>query len=180
MSNQTETVVYSKKNIEEAIGKRILEVVESWDGDDMFYVGSKSGFLFIGTKGELIDGLHKVSDQFKNLYRDEYEKSKAFLTKEIYKPIKPKEGETLKMYSKRLGGIANRIAHEEDVIQTLYKRVSTFKDMENRKIKDIYEKILPEEPGIAIIIEGFDVGKYWSLAEYKDKNFVEPKDEDQE
>ena len=84
------------------------------------------------------------------------------------------------MYSKRLGGIANRIAHEEDVIQTLYKRVSTFKDMENRKIKDIYEKILPEEPGIAIIIEGFDVGKYWTLAEYKDKNFVEPKDEDQE
>lgn len=167
---------YSIENLKSVKGKILNDVIENWEGDDDFFIGAKSSFFFIGNKNEYPDGIKEANEFYLNVYRKEYEDINDFFAETVYKPIKPKNEETMTKYAARLRILANRIENESKEVIEIYKRWQTHVDLQDRKIIDAYLKIQPSEPGIVFIVEGKDSGRFWFKEEYLHRNDKEHKE----
>lgn len=117
--------------------------------DEVVYIGSGSGYLFIGTLKQYKVDFEQISDD---------------CTKQLNKTVA------------RLNGLVEHINEEIDKanqdldgheLPKIKERLTkTKKTLYERIVLDSYKKVMEDEPGTAIIIRGSENGRFWLRSEY--------------
>lgn len=141
---------------------------------ERLYIGSKSGFFFIGTKTEFMKSCEKLEKKLFNNFKTVLKNAKVNL-KLIEKTIievesdleKAKKPADKKQLEKDLSDLNKRLHLKKVSIQYNERAIETFKPLLEREIIYIFNKTtMPDELGIAIKLEGYESGKYWTYQEW--------------
>ena len=131
---------------------KLRELIEVMPDDRQLYIGSASNFLFIGTKAE-------------------YLKSEEWLSAWYYTRSK----ENLKRYQRELDTILNartlklyRLKQKKTCEQSIERLNNYLKEYIPLDEREVLDKYLRIQGGIAIIVEGSDCGRFWTKEEYQE------------
>ena len=137
------------------------------DPNQLYNVGSKSGFFFIGTRSEwnkCIDALsRKRLKHLKNrrkAAKREVERAQGRLDR---KPIKLIFGKDLEGTIAYLNSVVIKGSRQYAHFNRLIKAFTPFR---TREIKDIYSRAVKAD-GVNIIVEGLDTGNFWMREEFE-------------
>ncbi len=159
-------------NVKEIIGMRLADAIERLRveaPDTLLHIGSQSAFFLIGTPEVCAKLLDEISDEcFKEFrrYVDETNSKLKYIPEKI-KALEHRLNEneiTLVEFAQGLTRISGEEIKTMLYLRSGTKKVDTFIPMRTRDVKDCYVKEF--EPGIAIIVGGDEVGKYWSVDEW--------------
>lgn len=135
----------------------------------MCHIGSRSAFFLIGTPAECEELLDQISAEC----HEEFQKYVDAL-KDRLKYIKKKDKAldkrladgriSLVEFANELTQISGEKIRTTEYLRSGSKKADSFVSMRKREVKDCYVKEF--EPGIAIIVSGDEVGKYWSVDEW--------------
>ena len=137
------------------------------DPNQLYSIGSKSGFFFIGTYPEwnkYIDDLSKKHLKYLKSHRTaakrEAKRAQERLNREPIKLICGKD-------------LEGTIAYLNSVVKTGNRRyiyfnslVKAFTPFRTREIKDIYPRMVKAD-GVNIIVDGLDISDYWMREEFE-------------
>ena len=137
------------------------------DPTQLYSVGSKSGFFFIGTRSEwnrYIDDLSKKHLKYLKSHRTAAKRNAKRAHERLNRePIKFICGKNLE----------ETIAYLNSVVKTGNRRyiyfdrlVKAFTPFRMREIKDIYSRMV-EADGTNIIVGGLDTGNFWMREEFE-------------
>lgn len=138
------------------------------DPNQLYSVGSKSGFFFIGTYPEwdkYIDDLSKKHLKYLKSHRTaakrNAKRAQERLNREPIKLICGKDLEGTIAYLYSVVEIGNR--------EYLYfdRLIKAFIPFRTREIKDIYSRMVKAD-GTNIIVSGLDTGNFWMREEFED------------
>lgn len=129
-------------------------------GDTILSVGSKSGYMFIGSRQDYDHEIDTVSAEVKAALED---RLKVIETGIQNLQAALKAGCTCK------GSISpdrarSRLAELAEKQQTLAETIADFKPLRERKVLDLYSRLNPGD-GICIIVEGNETGDLWCKEE---------------
>ena len=138
------------------------------DPNQLYNVGSKSGFFFIGTRSEwnkYIDDLSKNHLKYLKSHRTaakrEAKRAQERLNREPIKLICGKD-------------LEGTIAYLNSVVKTGNRKyiyfnelIKAFTPFRTREIKDIYPRMVKAD-GVNIIVDGLDISDYWMREEFED------------
>ena len=137
------------------------------DPNQLYSVGSNSGFFFIGTRSEwnrYIDDLSKKHLKYLRSHRTaakrEAERAQERLDQKPIKLICGKDLEGTIAYLNSVVKIGNR--------RYIYfnRLVKAFTPFRTREIKDIYSRTVKAD-GVNIIVDGLDISDYWMREEFE-------------
>ena len=137
------------------------------DPNQLYSIGSKSGFFFIGTYSEwnkYIDDLSKKHLKYLKSHRTaakrEAKRAQERLNREPIKLICGKDLEGTIAYLNSVARIGNR--------RYIYfnELVKAFTPFRTREIKDIYPRMVKAD-GVNIIVDGLDISDYWMREEFE-------------
>ena len=137
------------------------------DPNQLYSVGSKSGFFFIGTYPEwnkYIDDLSKKHLKYLKSHRTaakrEAKRAQERLNREPIKLMCGKDLEGTIAYLNSVVKIGNR--------KYIYfnELVKAFTPFRTREIKDIYSRSVKTD-GVNIIVDGLDISDYWMREEFE-------------
>ena len=158
----------------------LVNYLEQVDPDARLYIGSKSGFFFIGTKDEFIEFVdrEKIDKQFLKNFRSCLRKAKtdlANLEKMIpkYKAKLEtcKDLKKLEQLNKDIRSLERSLKSRKSAIVNYEKAIETYTPVLDRKIIYVYYKVtMPDEQGIAIKLKGYEASRYWTYGEWKDEH----------
>lgn len=146
------------------------EVVNTFEDDELLYIGATNGFFFIGTPVEYEQIIDKITDRHRRAYKRAVSRKKSDL-KALLRPTGKREEEDPKDYANRLRETANQI----DLALDCYSRAKTmfdrFTPFRGRIVTNEYKKDLG---GTAIIVAGPGSGKYWTKEEWENdhENYI--------
>lgn len=122
----------------------LAEVVKKFDENETLYMGCEDGssYWFIGTPKAFLDNIKLVNDRFIKKY-----KYKQRVAEDRLKNSKQKKSQRLR---------------DERNSKMYADKVTNWVNLEDRKVVEVYEKI---SDGVAIIVEGSDMGTYWLKGE---------------
>ena len=138
------------------------------DPNQLYSIGSKSGFFFIGTRSEwnkYIDDLSKKHLKYLKSHRTaakrEAKRAQERLNREPIKLICGKDLEATIAYLNSVAKIGNR--------KYIYfnELIKAFTPFRTREIKDIYPRTVKAD-GVNIIVDGLDISDYWMREEFED------------
>lgn len=159
-------------NVEKIIGMRLEDAIERLRAeapDALLHIGSRSAFFLIGTPEVCAKLLDEISDECFEEFRRYVDETKGNL-KYIPKKIKDLERRlnrneiTLVEFAQEFTRISGEEIKLASYLRSGTKKVDMFIPMRERDVTDCYVKEF--EPGIAIIVGGDEVGKYWSVDEW--------------
>ena len=137
------------------------------DPSQLYNVGSKSGFFFIGTRSEwnkYIDDLSKKRLKYlknrRKAAKREVERAQGRLDR---KPIKLIFGKDLEGTIAYLNSVVIKGSRQYARFNRLVKAFTPFR---TREIKDIYSRTVKTD-GVNIIVDGLDRGDYWMREEFE-------------
>ena len=137
------------------------------DPNQLYSVGSNSGFFFIGTRSEwnrYIDALSRKRLKYLRNHRTaakrNAKRAQERLNREPIKLICGKNLEETIAYLNSVVKIGNR--------RYIYfnRLVKAFTPFRTREIKDIYSRTVKAD-GVNIIVDGLDIGNYWMREEFE-------------
>ena len=118
--------------------------------NENIYIGSGSGYLFIGTLRQYKIDFDKISQDATRQLNKTIERLNALvehINQEIDKANQELDGHNLPKIKERL--------------------TRTKKSLYERIVLDSYKKVMVDEPGTAIIIRGSENGRFWLRSEYE-------------
>ena len=137
------------------------------DPNQLYNVGSKSGFFFIGTRSEwnkYIDDLSKKRLKYlknrRKAAKREVERVQGRLNR---KPIKLIFGKDLEGTIAYLNSVVIKGSRQYVHFNRLVKAFTPFR---TREIKDIYSRMVKAD-GTNIIVGGLDTGNFWMREEFE-------------
>lgn len=124
------------------------DFIHSFPHDLVFYIGSHSGYFFCGT----IEEYERDIDDISRLARRAIVDLKRRMSRyEQYKDVVD----------------MSRYEHYKDVFERATQMLAEFKPLRSRTVLDCYKKDMPfVDNEIAIIVNGYEVGKFWLKPEY--------------
>lgn len=148
--------------------------------DRTLYIGAGAGYLWIGKGSEASFALKCLSKKHLGIKQRTLEKDTDTL--ERWERLRP-------ILLDQLGRLANKKKKSRDKqaeidkldanIEYLKKKTDKYKDsienyvpMIERKVRDIYVRHVWQEEdvlGIAVLIEGDEIGAYWNMQEFNEK-----------
>ena len=138
------------------------------DPNQLYSVGSKSGFFFIGTYPEwnkYIDDLSKKHLKYLRSHRTAAKKNAKRAQERLgQKPIKLICGKNLEETIAYLNSVVEIGNREYLYFDRLIKAFTPFR---TREIKDIYSRMVKAD-GTNIIVGGLDSGDFWMREEFED------------
>ena len=138
------------------------------DPNQLYSVGSKSGFFFIGTYPEwnkYIDDLSKKHLKYLRSHRTAAKRNAKRAQERLdQKPIKLICGKDLEGTIAYLNSIVEIGNREYLYFDRLIKAFTPFR---TREIKDIYSRMVKPD-GTNIIVGGLDIGDFWMREEFED------------
>lgn len=151
-------------------GRTVAQMVEdigSASPDTVFYIGSKSGFFFIGTMDEYKADVDKLSKQIHQYYEDLQIKAQERLRKNTGESYKINKGESHEKFANRLAMVAKQIKEDLATIDNTTRILDTWRDIPVRKVKSADKKDpLLDPKGIMLMVDGPE-GGVWFKEEYK-------------
>ena len=146
---------------------QMIEDIGSVSPDTVFYIGSKSGFFFIGTMDEYKADVDKLSKQIHQYYEDLQVKAKSRLKANVGKSYKINKGELNEKFANRLAMVAKQIKEDLATIDNTTHILDTWRDIPVRKVKSADKKDpLIDPKGIILLVDGPE-GGVWFKEEYK-------------
>lgn len=156
---------------------KLSDMISTMEKDQILYIGSKTGYFFIGTAEEYEKGITELSRKYHEA-AEVGEANAIYDFKKIFANML-KESETANPdgtnmdgmldAAKALGNASERIRHYRDAL-------SGWVDFQNRPVMDHYRKCWSDTgsgetvPGYSIIVSGTESGPYWMKSEWeKDK-----------
>jgi hypothetical protein len=151
-------------------GQILDDYVKTLKDDDVFFIGSASGWFFIGNKSSYEEMIDQISENYDKLFirSDEYHtKKRAELLKDA-ENFKRKDEESDSEFADRMASLGKALATEINAQKTARMKRREFKPIRGREIKETYCKDV--EAGIAIAIDGHESGGYWTTDEWNKAN----------
>ena len=137
------------------------------DPNQLYSVGSKSGFFFIGTYPEwnkYIDDLSKKHLKYLKSHRTAAKRNAKRAQERLdQKPIKLICGKDLEETIAYLNSVVKRGNRQYIYFDRLVKAFTPFR---TREIKDIYSRMVKAD-GTNIIVGGLDTGNFWMREEFE-------------
>ena len=137
------------------------------DPNQLYNVGSKSGFFFIGTRSEwnkYIDDLSKKRLKYLKSHRTAAKrKAKRAQERLNREPVKLIFGKDLEETIACLNSVVKKSNRKYIYFNRLVKAFTPFR---TREIKDIYSRAVKAD-GVNIIVDGLDTRDFWMREEFE-------------
>lgn len=137
------------------------------DPNQLYSVGSNSGFFFIGTRSEwnrYIDALSRKRLKYLRSHRTAAKRNAKRAHERLdQKPIKLIFGKNLEETIAYLNSVVETANREYLYFDRLVKAFTPFR---TREIKDIYSRMVKAD-GTNIIVGGLDTGNFWMREEFE-------------
>ena len=137
------------------------------DPNQLYSVGSNSGFFFIGTRSEwnrYIDALSRKRLKYLRSHRTAAKRNAKRAQERLdQKPIKLICGKNLEETIAYLNSVV-KIGNRRYIY--FNRLVKAFTPFRTREIKDIYSRTVKAD-GVNIIVDGLDIGDYWMREEFE-------------
>lgn len=137
------------------------------DPNQLYSVGSNSGFFFIGTRSEWnrhIDALSRKRLKYLRSHRTAAKRNAKRAHERLdQKPIKLIFGKNLEETIAYLNSVVETANREYLYFDRLVKAFTPFR---TREIKDIYSRMVKAD-GTNIIVGGLDTGNFWMREEFE-------------
>lgn len=150
----------------DVVGKTLdnaLGIIKREDPDMILHVGSSSGYFVIGTPDEVRKELRTLSSKFREKYFNDYNKIMLWFASKAEDAIWDREEHPL-VYAERIARISKAIMAREQSISRTVKFYTEFEELETRKVVKFYARF--SEPGMALIVTGYETGLFWTRDEY--------------
>ena len=138
------------------------------DPNQLYSIGSNSGFFFIGTRSEwnrYIDALSRKRPKYLRSHRTAAKRNAKRAQERLdQKPIKLICGKNLEETIAYLNSVVKIGNREYLYFDRLIKAFTPFR---TREIKDIYSRMVKAD-GTNIIVGGLDTGNFWMREEFED------------
>lgn len=147
-------------------GKKLgaaLSLLKRKDKETIFYLGSSSGYLVIGTAKEIDKVIDSISSSWGERYSAEYNRIMSAFLPLAEDAIWDRFEDPLQ-YADKLVEIGNKVKAKSKVFRRVIDLYKGFRPMRDRPIAKCYE--LTRAPGIALIIPGSEIGPYWTKEEW--------------
>lgn len=142
------------------------DTVKSYGKDDVLYIGSQSGFFFIGDKTEYEKRIDDISSKYETALASRLSAAQKdfenMTDKLLY--LKKAESETIIEYADRVQRTGKEYKRLHSLLPKIKEEKENFTALRTREVKDSYSKEV--EGGFAIIIEGNEIGGYWMKSEW--------------
>lgn len=165
--------------------RTLQQKMDTLPDDTVVHIGAHASFFFIGNKAEYEADIDDVSDELlANMERElatlrtREENAPAYFKKNYKNLLKKLAGidpsdedltEKLEQAASLARGLQNattRLIQTHRRIPVLEQNIEAFKPVRERSIMDFYPCLNPED-GVNIIVGGPEVGRYWTLDEYR-------------
>lgn len=159
------TIEKTNADLEVFKGKKLDRTVSKLPPQETLYIGSASGFFFIGTVTEFERKIDGITDRYRESFRKTAISHENRLHGMTHECLKKKDDENAFEFAQRLIDLGEAIKREIKTADKARKRNAEFTDIRDRKVSDIYEKGIYH--GIAIIVDGAENGGYWTKEEWE-------------
>lgn len=139
--------------------------------EDDIYLGSKSGFFFVGKPQELLSQMQDLSFKFQDYFTDCYNEADRM----IIKLLNECPADDKKLYRSWKWVLAKNLetsCRYEDILER-------FKHLANRQVRDFRYRQDRKE-GRIIVVEGDETGRFWTKDEYLKGNIPFWDEDDEE
>ena len=151
-------------------GRTVAEMVKDIGGtspDTRFYIGAKSGFLFIGTKAEYDAGINALSEKIHDYYVESRKAAQMRLKAAECDVLHIEKGELLEKYAERVLRFGDQIKADLHRVDQCSKILDVWKSVPERKVKEAYKKDeLLDPSGIVLLVDGPEAG-VWFKEEFE-------------
>lgn len=162
--------------IEELVDMTVKQRIKKADDNEIFCIGSQTGFVFIGNKEEFKRDIGGINDEcVKTLVSA---KNNALRSKTKYMRdggrtrICDRYGTRVDVsWQKCIDNLYQGLLRAERTYWKLKDYLLNYKPFENRKIKDEYKRVL--DGATVLVVDGVECGAYWFDYEYKSKKGVQ-------
>lgn len=165
---------------------KILNALEPYDYNKPLKVGASdgSGFFYCGTVGDFVEDMEDYSDLLRKHAQANVQAANRRLNQRLNNPptIERFCREELRSDKPNLSfeNFTFYVNHYFSAIKNLKSAADTqvfnydaFKPLGKREVVDIREASYAADPGVTIlIIEGYEIGKYWTVDEVKGKTHI--------
>lgn len=152
--------------------KETLDEIVTKNKNEMLYIGAASSFFFIGTYDEYQEKIDILTKDFEN----NFEKTLQITERKVNKIITSMHNLTKKpdaKSEKELISIAVAYKPAYEARSAAREKFDFFKtnpDLREREVVSITKRIPNDgEKGVLIVIEGYEIGSYWTKEEYDSK-----------
>lgn len=157
----------SDKAMKSACGKSIKEALKAVT-DETVYIGSGSGFLYIGTKEGFCEKVDSLNEKYLSYFKRSLVEAEKQLNSFRDLTLSREPDEEIDTFAIRLINMGKKIEsvqHKQKKIETYLKN---WKNIESRKVKEVYAKDpILDENGVVILVDGLESGDYWMKEEVK-------------
>lgn len=153
---------------------QLKNAIEKMDDNTVMYIGSKVGYVFIGTKEEWYRDKDAIEKWCKQATLNEVAMAREAWERNIYTGLPKREdyGDPDRWAGDAFAAVTKLSISQKRLIEA--KRANkNYKELERRLVVDEYEKQDPDEPGHVFIVGGTEAGKYWIRSEYISKRMGE-------
>lgn len=147
--------------MKELIGQELEYVIKKTDDKTVMYIGGQSSFIFVGNKETYEKDIEKISKRLIEAAKRLREKNMNYMETLVGKLFDPMSGE------KEISETKIKLKGCYENVNGLKKYIQNFKPVMYRRVIDMYPRI--QNDGIIIIIEGKEIGKYWTRKEYDEE-----------
>lgn len=138
------------------------ELRQKISNDDMILsIGSRSGYMFIGTRQDYDREIDAISTEVKTALEDKLG--------EVETTIQSLQAALVAGHTRK-GSISpdsvrKKLAEFEEKQRVLAETLAIFKPLREREVIDLYSRINPND-GTCVIVEGGETGEAWFKEEY--------------
>ena len=146
----------------EKMEELLIDVLLKINPDVVVHIGSKSSFFCICSAQELIRNIDDISEKVHSDWKESYEKHRRNLERTLQNM--PEFSESgIKEYESLMDSWTNKVMIQIQSLKIDEANIKEFIPLKERKVKDTYERM--SQDGICVILEGNEIGKYWSIDE---------------
>lgn len=149
-------------------GKKLsaaLSLLKRKDKETIFYLGSSSGYIAIGTARELDKIIDEISFQWEERYRNEYNRVMGSFLPMAENCIWDRFEDPVS-YAEKIIRIGNQVKTKSNTFRRAIDTWTAFKPIRDRPVNEWYSRTSTSDPGITIIIPGTEIGPYWTKEEW--------------
>lgn len=154
---------------------QLKKAIERMDDKTIIFIGSKTNFFFIGTKSEWYRDQEAIENWCSRFTKNEAVLARESWEKTIYTGLPARSNfatydswaDAAFVAITTLGNAQKRLINSE-------RSLKEYRPVQERQIVTEYDRTVPDEdPGRIFIINGSEVGLYWTRREYQSKKIEE-------
>lgn len=154
---------------------QLKRAIERMDDKTIIFIGSKTNFFFIGTKSEWYRDQEAIENWCSRFTKNEAVLARESWEKTIYSGLPVRSNfANYDSWAKAAFDAVTNLGNTQRRLINSKRALKDYRPVQDRQIVEEYDRIVPDEdPGRIFIINGSEVGLYWTREEYKTKKIEE-------